>query len=89
LGFNAHIIKGGMQEKAAYVRRLGPDTVAAIGNGANDRAMCEIAALGIAVIGGEGAAASLIASADIVVTDIRDALALLLNPDRVRATLRK
>jgi soluble P-type ATPase len=89
LGFSAHVIQRGMVEKEEYVRSLGPDNVVAIGNGANDTAMCEIAALGIAVIGSEGAAASLIAHADIVVADIRDAFALILNPARVRATLRK
>lgn len=89
LGFSAHIIQHGRSEKAQYVQRLGPQHVVAIGNGAIDAAMCEMAALGIAVIGGEGAATSLIVKADIVVNDICDALDLVLNPNRVRATLRK
>ena len=89
LGLEAHIIQGGMVEKASYVQGLGAENVAAIGNGANDRLMCELAALGIAVIGGEGAASSIITSADIVVNDIRDALALLLKPNRICATLRR
>ena len=33
--------------KARYIARLGPQTVACIGNGRNDRAMLESAALGI------------------------------------------
>ena len=46
-----------VQAKLDYIERLDPETVAAIGNGANDAAMLEHAALGIAVIGPEGAAA--------------------------------
>jgi len=78
------------QERAKhdYVRRLGSHSVACIGNGRNDRMMLEAAALGIAVIQAEGAYAQTIAAADIVVRDVRDALALLLNPLRLAATLR-
>jgi P-type E1-E2 ATPase len=63
------------------------DTVA-IGNGRNDIPMLETADLGIAVLGPEGAAAGLLESADLIVRDIKDALDLLLNPGRVKATLR-
>jgi soluble P-type ATPase len=74
--------------KAAYVRRLGADATAAIGNGRNDRYMLNIAALGIATIQSEGAARDAIGAADIVVKDVRDALDLLLTPRRLIATLR-
>jgi soluble P-type ATPase len=75
-------------EKLSYVGELGAGAVIAIGNGRNDVAMVEAAALGIAVLGPEGAAGKLLRAADIVVTDIRDALDLLANPLRVKATLR-
>ena len=45
------------EAKSDYVETLGADTVVAMGNGANDAAMIERAALGIAILGPEGAAA--------------------------------
>ena len=42
--------------KAALVDELGAERVVAIGNGANDAAMLQRAALGIVVLGGEGLA---------------------------------
>ena len=89
LDLTAHIIQRGAVEKAEVVAQLGAETVVAIGNGAIDSLMCEVAALSIAVIGGEGAAVRLLTSTDVVVTDIRDALNLLLQPNRLRATLRR
>jgi soluble P-type ATPase len=77
------------QDKADAVARLGPQRVAIIGNGRNDAAMARLAALSIAVVGTEGAAAELLREADVVVADILDALDLLLDPLRLRATLRR
>ena len=51
-------------DKADLVRHLGPEHVVAIGNGANDAMMLREAALGIAVIGEEGSAASVLKEAD-------------------------
>jgi len=75
-------------EKATLVRKLEAGGAVAIGNGRNDIAMVRAAALGIAVIGPEGASGELVRVADVVVRDIRDALDLLLNPPRLVATLR-
>lgn len=77
------------QDKAALVDQLGASSVVAIGNGVNDIAMVERAALGIAVIGPEGASGELLRAADVVVCDILDALDLLANPLRLKATLRE
>lgn len=74
--------------KRAFVERLGAEAVVALGNGANDREMLAVAALGIAVVEGEGAAAATLASADVVVTSARNALELLRHPGRLVATLR-
>jgi soluble P-type ATPase len=84
------ILKRGGEDhaKAALVRRLGPSRVACIGNGRNDRLMLRGAALGIATIQREGAAAETLRAADVVVHDIRDALDLLIRPRRLIATLR-
>ena len=74
--------------KRSYVHGLGAKYCACIGNGVNDRRMLETAALGIVVLGPEGTAANAIAAADIVAPGICEALDLLLNPVRLRATLR-
>ena len=75
-------------EKAKIVRELGPEKVVAIGNGANDALMIREAALGIGVFGEEGCANSLIKEADIFVSDILDAISIILHPERLVATLR-
>ena len=74
--------------KLAFVRQLGSERVAAGGNGRNDRLMLEAAALGIAVILAEGAAVETVMAADVVFTDIVQALDFLDNPLRMTATLR-
>jgi len=76
-------------DKLVFLETLGADRVAAIGNGRNDVAMVSRAALGIAVIGPEGAAGELVRVADVVATDICAALDLLLHPLRLTATLRE
>ncbi len=74
--------------KAEYVRRLGADAVVAVGNGRNDRLMLREAALSIAVLGAEGAAAETLAAAQLVCPQIAAALDLLLFPQRLSASLR-
>jgi len=87
LPLEVRVIRTGA-DKACIVEEIGPESVVAIGNGCNDVAMMEVAALGIAVIGPEGAAGDLLRVADIVVNSIDDALDLLENPRRIAATLR-
>jgi soluble P-type ATPase len=74
--------------KLALVESIGPQHVAAIGNGRNDRSMLQRAALGIAVVGDEGAAREAIEACDLVAPDIESALDLLLDPRRLLASLR-
>ncbi len=74
--------------KLAYIERLGPDSVVSIGNGRNDRLMLSKAALAVAVVQQEGAASPALLAADIVCSNIHDALQLLSNPLRLTATLR-
>lgn len=76
------------EDKAALLDRLGADRVAAIGNGRNDEPMLRAAALGIAVIGPEGAAVPAMLAADIVCRSILDALDLLLDEPTLISTLR-
>jgi soluble P-type ATPase len=75
-------------EKAQVVSGLGPEGVIAVGNGRNDIPMMEVAGLGIAVVGPEGAASGVVRAADVLTRDIREALDLLLHPLRLKATLR-
>lgn len=75
--------------KRAVAERLGPEGVVAVGNGRNDRALLEVARVGVAVVQAEGAAPASIASADVVVPTILEALALLRHPRRLVATLRE
>ncbi|EPR44684.1 Haloacid dehalogenase domain protein hydrolase type 3 [Desulfovibrio sp. X2] len=77
------------EAKLRYVTVLGAARCAAVGNGANDTAMLRAAALGVAVIGREGAASAVLAAASVVVRDVRDGLDLLLRPLRLAATLRR
>ncbi len=91
LGLQAvRIPAGGEAEaKAAYVRGLGADQVVAIGQGANDAGMLRDAALGICVLGPEGAAVEALMAADVFAPSIQDALDLLTQPLRLVATLRR
>lgn len=91
LGLTAVRIESQNQVKAKldYIQQLGVDKVVAVGNGANDSAMLEHAALGIIILGPEGAAVESLLKAKVVVPDIRAALELLLHPKRLMATLRR
>jgi soluble P-type ATPase len=85
-----HIIAPDNQEQAklAYIERLGRSRVAAVGNGRNDRRMVAKAALGIAVLQGEGAFAATLNAASVICTSIHDALTFFVKPARLQATLR-
>ena len=74
--------------KLQYVEKLGAKQVVAVGNGRNDRKMFTAAALAIALIQEEGLSAATLLEADLVTTSILDALDLLENPARLKATLR-
>lgn len=76
------------EAKLDYLRRLGAESAIAIGNGRNDRKMLEAAAIGIITIHKEGASLRALSRADIVTTNILDALELLRYPKRLVATLR-
>ncbi len=85
-----HILEGNNHDvqKEDYVRRLGAGSVITFGNGNNDRRMLKAARIGVAVCLGEGCSADAVQSADILVMSTKDGLELLLNPKRLKATLR-
>ena len=91
LGLQAVRVKPGdeAEQKAAYVRQLKAAHVAAIGQGANDAAMLDAAALGIGILSSEGIAREALLAADLLVPDIYAALDLLNKPLRIVATLRE
>jgi len=75
--------------KAYYVRSLGTQSVAAIGQGANDQEMLASAGLGICVLSPEATSVEALLAADLVVPDIFAALDLFDKPLRIVASLRK
>ena len=91
LPLRIHIIEEGKEaaQKLALVQQRGEGHTVCIGNGSNDVSMLKEAALGICVMGGEGASPEAIMSSDLVVYNINDALGLPLKPDRLVATLRR
>jgi len=91
LGLTADRITPGqeLEQKRAFVWRLGAKHVAAVGNGSNDAGMLEAAGIGIAVLGVEGLCSEAAAAADIIVVGALDALDLLLKPRRLIASLRR
>jgi len=80
--------RAGAELKKEFIETLGKDKTVAVGNGTNDTLMLKAAALGIMVLGPEGASGKALAAADVVVTDINHGLDMLLNPKRLVATLR-
>jgi P-type E1-E2 ATPase len=91
LGLTAvRIAQGGESlQKADYVRKLGSEKVAAIGQGANDAEMLEAAQLGICVMSVEGVAKETLVAADLIAPTILSALELFEKPLRIIASLRK
>ncbi|MFO7943122.1 MAG: hypothetical protein R6U51_02315 [Anaerolineales bacterium] len=77
------------EQKAAFVKNLGSQHMAAIGQGANDALMLLESEIGICVLSKAGTALETLLNADILVPDILAGLALLENPRRLVASLRK
>ncbi len=76
------------EDKARFVQELGPEHVIAFGNGSNDAAMLRLAAVGVAVIAGEGVSLLALRAADILAHGPLDAIDLVLHPKRLIATMR-
>jgi P-type E1-E2 ATPase len=85
-----HILTGPDHDvqKEEYIKQIDPKKVVALGNGNNDRRMLKTARVGIAVTEEEGCAVAALLAADIHVRSALSALTLLLNPLRLKATLR-
>jgi len=85
-----HILegKGHTAQKEKYIKDLGADNVAALGNGNNDVLMLKAARLGICVCLREGCSRKALEASQIIVFSPLDAIDLLLSPKRLIATLR-
>ena len=75
-------------QKEKFIKKLGAESVVSFGNGNNDRRMLKAARIGIAATEGEGCAVDAIMAANIHVRSAVEGLDLLLNPKRLKATLR-
>ena len=80
--------EGQAEAKLNYVTSLDAAKTVCIGNGRNDRYMLKKAAIGIVIVQDECAAVEAVQAADIIAPTILTALELLLNPLRMKATLR-
>jgi len=81
--------KSEKESKLTTLRVLNPDQTIAIGNGNNDLEIITQAAIGIAVLGKEGASVQALISSDLIVQNISDAFKILLDERALIATLRK
>ncbi len=77
------------KQKADFVTELGAGETVSVGQGANDALMLGSAVIGICLLSPEGTALETLLQADLIVPDIQSALELLLNPIRLKASLRK
>ncbi len=94
LSVTLHLLVGEKhdEQKRAYVLAHDPQHMAAFGNGNNDRLLLgtvrEAGGLAIAVDNGEGCAIDTILAANLLIHGSENALDLLLDGDRCKATLR-
>ena len=74
--------------KLELVEELGRERCVVVGNGTNDALALEAAALGIVVVGPQGASGAAVRAGDVVCRSVHEALELLLEPRALVATLR-
>lgn len=74
--------------KKEIVESLGPEKTICVGNGFNDIEMFKICKISIAIIEGEGCSGKLISHSDIVSKSIKEAIEIILNENKMKATLR-
>jgi soluble P-type ATPase len=77
------------QEKKIFVESIVAERTVCVGNGNIDVEMFKVAGLSICTIQAEGATPRAILQADIVVTNIKHAFEILLDPEKLIATLRR
>ena len=76
------------RDKRKFVESIGPERTVCVGNGNIDVEMLQVARLAVCTIQAEGATTKAMLQAHILVTHIIHALEILLDPDKLIATLR-
>lgn len=76
-------------DKMNFVNELGNQNTVCVGNGANDAKMFETAVFSIIIMGDEGCSKKALLNSDVLVRNINDGLDLLLDTNRIIATLRE
>ena len=76
------------EDKKRFVESIGAETTVCVGNGNIDVEMFKVAKLSICTVQAEGATTKAMLHGDIVVAHIKHALEILLDPDKLIATLR-
>lgn len=76
-------------QKLSFLEELGREQTAAIGNGCNDALLLKESALGICIVGKEGASTEALLASNAIFNNICDALDIFLHKNRMIATLRK
>jgi len=75
-------------EKLQALKKLGSERTIAYGNGNNDTLMLKESAVGICIIGDEGTSKEVLANSDLIIGSIKKGLKLLIEPNKMKATLR-
>jgi len=85
-----HIIseENGSSDKLKFIENLGSEYCVAVGNGVNDSLMVKSAEVGICILGDEGCSVKTLLNSDIVIKNIEDCIDMLLDTNRLKATLR-
>lgn len=81
--------ENGSIDKMNFVNELGNQNTVCVGNGANDAEMFETAAFSIIIMGDEGCSKKALLYSDVLVRNINNGLDLLLDTNRIIATLRE
>ena len=89
-GIEVHVLEkdNGTLEKYEFIKEIGSEKTISIGNGNNDVAMLKESVLSMGIIGREGCSSKVLIHVDILVTDIHDALSMIEDPIKIKATLR-
>ena len=83
------VVTRSAREKRAFVESIGAEHTVCVGNGNIDVEMFKVARLSICTIQAEGATTQAMLQADIVVTNIKHAFEILLDPNKLIASLRR
>ena len=76
------------QQKLEALKKLGSQNTISYGNGNNDKLIIKESVIGICIMGDEGCSRETLEEADLVINSIEKGLLLLLDENKLKATLR-